>query len=184
MAINLQPGVQSQLRGYEPGVNNFSLMVATKNGSGSQTSNLVIIRSLFKMGIPVSGKNLFPSNIKGLPTWYTIRASKDGYTARRATTEIAIAFNQETITEDIFNLASGGVLITNQDLKYTVNRTDITVYELPVKDILEDAEYPKDLRERIINMVYVGACCHIFNIPLEITYEALLSQFGKEKHVS
>jgi 2-oxoglutarate ferredoxin oxidoreductase subunit alpha len=180
MAIDLQPEVQ--LSGYKAGVNDFALMVATKNGSGSQTSNLVLIRSLFRMGIPVSGKNLFPSNIKGLPTWYTIRASKDGYTARRATTEVSIAFNQDTITEDIQNVPPGGVLITNADLKYNVGRTDITVYELPVKEIMAQAEFPKDFADRIANMVYVGVCCHLFDIPMDIAYAALLDQFnGKEK---
>ncbi len=180
MAIDLQPEVQTT--GYNAGVNDFALMVATKNGSGSQTSNLVLIRSLFKMGIPVSGKNLFPSNIKGLPTWYTIRASKDGYVARRATTEVAVAFNQDTITEDIANVPAGGVLIANQDLKYNVTRTDISVYELPVKQIMAQAEFPKDFADRIANMVYVGACCYLFDIPTDIAYEALLDQFGgKEK---
>jgi len=180
MAIDIQPEVQ--ISGYKAGVNDFALMVATKNGSGSQTSNLVLIRSLFRMGIPVSGKNLFPSNIKGLPTWYTIRASKDGYTARRATTEVTVAFNQDTITEDIANASEGGVLITNKDLKYAVNRTDVTVYELPVKEIMAQAEFPKDFADRIANMSYVGACCFLFDIPLSIAYEALLDQFnGKEK---
>ena len=180
MAIDMQPEVQ--ISGYKAGVNDFALMVATKNGSGSQTSNLVLIRSLFRMGIPVSGKNLFPSNIKGLPTWYTIRASKDGYTARRATTDVAVAFNQDTITEDILNVPSGGVLITNKDLKYAVNRDDITVYELPVKEIMSQAEFPKDFADRIANMTYVGACCYLFDIPLDIAYSALLDQFnGKEK---
>ena len=69
-------------------VNDFSISVATMNGSGSQTSNLTLLRALFKMGIPVSGKNLFPSNIQGLPTWYTIRVSRDGYLARTETIEI------------------------------------------------------------------------------------------------
>src|SRR5919198_2462262 len=82
-------------------VNDFAIMAATANGSGSQTANLMLIRSLFKMGIPVNGKNLFPSNIAGLPTWYTIRVSKDGYTARREGTEILVAFNQATAAEDL-----------------------------------------------------------------------------------
>lgn len=182
MVINVHPNEQTRWESYRPGVNDFALMVATKNGSGSQTSNAVLIRSLFKMGIPVSGKNLFPSNIKGLPTWYTIRASKDGYTARRATTEVSVAFNQDTITEDIANVPSGGVLITNKDLKYRVERTDLAVYELPVKDIMSQAEYPKEFADRIANMVYVGACCYLFDIPLDISYAALLDQFnGKEK---
>ncbi len=180
MAIDIQPEIK--ISGYKAGVNDFALMVATKNGSGSQTSNLVLIRSLFRMGIPVSGKNLFPSNIKGLPTWYTIRASKDGYTARRATTEVTVAFNQDTISEDIANASEGGVLITNKDLKYAVTRSDVTLYELPVKEIMAQAEFPKDFADRIANMSYVGACCFLFDIPLEIAYEALLDQFnGKEK---
>ena len=180
MAIDIQPEVQ--ISGYKAGINDFALMVATKNGSGSQTSNLVLIRSLFRMGIPVSGKNLFPSNIKGLPTWYTIRASKDGYTARRSTTEVSIAFNQDTITEDILNVPEGGVLITNSDLKYAVNRSDITVYEVPVKAIMANAEFPKDFADRISNMSYVGVCCFLFDIPTDIAYAALLDQFnGKEK---
>ncbi|MDZ4769303.1 MAG: 2-oxoacid:acceptor oxidoreductase subunit alpha [Chloroflexota bacterium] len=182
MVINMQPAVETRWERYQPGVNDFALMVATENGSGSQTSNVVLIRSLFKMGIPVSGKNLFPSNIKGLPTWYTIRASKDGYTARRATTEVAIAFNQDTITEDIATMPSGGVLITNKDLKYRVDRADVTVYELPVKAIMAQGEFPKDFADRIANMVYVGVCCQLFDIPIDIAYSALLDQFnGKEK---
>src|ERR1700712_1519084 len=99
MAIDIQPEVH--ISGYQAGINDFALMVATKNGSGSQTSNLVLIRSLFRMGIPVSGKNLFPSNIKGLPTWYTIRASKHGYVARKKEIDILIAMNPDTAKDDI-----------------------------------------------------------------------------------
>ena len=99
MAINAQ--TQSKIKTREPVINDFAFSVATKNGSGSQTSNNVLVTSLFRMGIPVNGKNLFPSNIKGLPTWYTIRASKDGYTARKAITEIVVAYNVDTATEDV-----------------------------------------------------------------------------------
>src|SRR5690554_1037835 len=86
------------------GVNNFSITVATVNGSGSQTSNLTILRALFKMGIPVSGKNLFPSNIQGLPTWYTIRVNKDGFLARREEQEIVVAMNPATFAIDLANV--------------------------------------------------------------------------------
>src|SRR6478752_6158020 len=82
-------------------VNDFVIVAATVNGSGSQTANLTLIRALFKMGIPVNGKNLFPSNISGLPTWYTIRLSKDGYTARRDDYHVLVAFNKQTQAEDI-----------------------------------------------------------------------------------
>jgi 2-oxoglutarate ferredoxin oxidoreductase subunit alpha len=91
------------------GVNNFSIVAATVNGSGSQTANNTLLRALFKMGIPVSGKNLFPSNIQGLPTWFHIRLSKDGYIARREKAEILVALNLQTAAEDIKNLPPGGV---------------------------------------------------------------------------
>lgn len=180
MAIDIQPNLQStQQRAV---VNDFALMVATKNGSGSQTSNVVIIRSLFRMGIPVSGKNLFPSNIKGLPTWYTIRASKDGYIARRATTEIAVTFNQDTAAEDIANLSPGGVVIIPKDWKWGKSREDVIYYEIPIKETLAQLDIPTEFKERIANMVYVGAVCHLFGIPLDVAYQALLDQFnGKKK---
>jgi 2-oxoglutarate/2-oxoacid ferredoxin oxidoreductase subunit alpha len=163
-------------------VNDFAFMVATKNGSGSQTSNEVLIRSLFRMGIPVSGKNLFPSNIKGLPTWYTIRASKDGYIARRATTEVTVVFNQDTAAEDIQNVQPGGVVIIPKDWKWGQSRTDIVYYEVPVKEIVAKADIPADFRDRIANMVYVGAAAQLFNIPMDIIQKALLDTFnGKQK---
>jgi len=163
-------------------VNNFALTVATKNGSGSQTSNEVLIRSLFRMGIPVGAKNLFPSNIKGLPTWYTIRASKDGYTARKAVTEIAVAMNELTAAEDIANLPAGGVCILPVDWKWGRSRTDITYYEIPVKETVTKANVPADFRDRIGNMVYVGVCAQLFGISMEIVKQALLDTFnGKEK---
>ncbi|PJF41383.1 MAG: 2-oxoacid:acceptor oxidoreductase subunit alpha [Chloroflexi bacterium] len=167
---------------HDPIVNDFAFTVATKNGSGSQTSNLVLIRSLFKMGIPVNGKNLFPSNIKGLPTWYTIRVSKDGYTARRATTEIAIAMNEATAQQDIENLPSGGVCILPQEWKWTHNRDDIAYYEIPVKETIKQFDIPTERREQVGNMVYVGAVAQLFDIPLDIVHQGLFDQFGgKEK---
>ena len=182
MAVNLQTEPLAGAAGYEPGVNDFAMMVATKNGSGSQTSNEVLIRSLFRMGIPVSGKNLFPSNIKGLPTWYTIRASKDGYIARRATTEVAICFNQDTAAEDIQNLPTGGVCILPQDWKWGQSRPDIIYYEVPVKSIVAASEVPKDFQDRIANMTYVGMVAKLFDIPLDIINTALLDTFsGKAK---
>src|SRR5580698_4271086 len=92
-------------------VNDFSIQVATVNGSGSQSANAVLLKSIFGMGIPVSGKNLFPSNIAGLPTWYTIRASKQGYVARKKEVDILVAMNAETAKEDILALPPGGVAI-------------------------------------------------------------------------
>jgi 2-oxoglutarate/2-oxoacid ferredoxin oxidoreductase subunit alpha len=182
-ALNIQPEVKTQSAfSGQPVVNDFTLMVATKNGSGSQTSNEVLIRSLFRMGIPVSGKNLFPSNIKGLPTWYSIRASKDNHVARRKHNEIAVVMNQDTAAEDIQLLPTGGVCIIPQEWKWGQSRTDITYYEIPVKDTVKQADIPADFRDRISNMVYVGACAYLFDIPLDIVRTALLDTFnGKEK---
>ena len=130
----IQQGTEFLAEERESQVNDFAFMVATKNGSGSQTSNSVLVRSLFHMGIPVNGKNLFPSNIKGLPTWYTIRVSSEGYIARRDTTEIAIAMNELTAAEDIDDLPEGGVVILPQEWKWGRTRDDIIWYEIPVKE--------------------------------------------------
>lgn len=164
-------------------VNDFAFTVATKNGSGSQTSNNVLVKALFKMGIPVNGKNLFPSNIKGLPTWYTIRVSKDNYTARRETTEIAIAMNELTAAEDINALPEGGVCIFPAEWKWGQTRSDITYYEVPVRDIVKQCEgIPAERRDQVANMVYVGVVAQLFDIPLTQIYDALLDNFsGKEK---
>jgi 2-oxoglutarate ferredoxin oxidoreductase subunit alpha len=180
MVLELTP--QADIQQRERVTNDFALMVATKNGSGSQTSNEVLIRSLFRMGIPVSGKNLFPSNIKGLPTWYTIRASRDGYIARRSITEIAVTMNELTAAEDIANLPSGGVCIIPSDWKWGQSRQDILYYEIPVKETVAAAQVPQDFRDRIANMVYVGVCAQLFGISMEIVRQALLDTFnGKEK---
>jgi 2-oxoglutarate ferredoxin oxidoreductase subunit alpha len=178
MTLEMQARAQTQQQSY---VNDFAFMVATKNGSGSQTSNAVLIRSLFRMGIPVSGKNLFPSNIKGLPTWYTIRASKDGYIARRSSTEVAVVYNQDTVAEDVNNLPSGGICIISADIKGAPKRDDVSWWEVPVKDILTAEKVETDFRERIANMTYVGVCCYLFDIPLDVAYQALLDQFNQKK---
>ncbi len=162
-------------------INDFAFTVATKNGSGSQTSNNVLVKALFKMGIPVNGKNLFPSNIKGLPTWYTIRASKHGYTARKAITEIAIVFNQDTAAEDIQKLPSGGVCIIPQEWRWTHSREDVIYYEIPVRDIVNKSDINPDFKDRMANMVYVGAVAQLFSIPMDIIYAALLENFNNKK---
>ncbi len=181
MAINAQ--TQSQLETREPVINDVAFSVATKNGSGSQTSNNVLVMSLFRMGIPVNGKNLFPSNIKGLPTWYTIRANKDGYTARKEVTDIVVAYNDSTAAEDVTNLPTGGVCITTDKIARVIQqRDDISYYEIPVTDLMKDADIPTAFRKRVENMTYVGAVAKLFDISLDIVYDVLLANFGgKEK---
>ena len=95
-------------------VNDFSIQVATVNGSGSQTANLVLMRSMFRMGIPVSGKNLFPSNIAGLPTWFTIRANKKGYIGRKKEVDFLVAMNPETAREDVLTLSPGAAAVYDE----------------------------------------------------------------------
>ena len=106
-------------------VNDFSIQVATVNGSGSQTANTVLMRSIFQMGIPVSGKNMFPSNIAGLPTWFTIRASKHGYIGRRKEIDFLVAMNPETAREDVMKLDSGAAVVYDEPLKLAELRSDL-----------------------------------------------------------
>ncbi len=181
MAINIQS--KPELKTRKTVVNDFAFSVATKNGSGSQTSNNLLVMSLFNMGIPVSGKNLFPSNIKGLPTWYTIRASKDGYTARKAVTEIVVAYNDVTANEDVASLPSGGVCITTDKIaKVIKHRDDISYYVIPVANLMRQADVPSAFRKLVENMTYVGAVARLFDIPLALIYDVLLSNFkGREK---
>ncbi len=165
-------------------VNDFSITVATVNGSGSQTSNLTILRALFKMGIPASAKNLFPSNIQGLPTWYTIRVSKDGFLARREEQEIVVAMNPATFARDLAGVLPGGVFFYADDIKMAINREDIFAYPMPVKQLARDSGAPSNLRDYVANMVYVGVLAHILGIELEKIHQAISFHFkGKAKPI-
>ncbi len=169
---------------FPPVINNFSITVATVNGSGSQTSNLTILRALFKMGIPVSGKNLFPSNIQGLPTWYTIRVSKDGFLARRDEHEIVVAMNPASFARDLNDVQPGGALFYADDIKLAIGRSDIAVYPMPVKKLVKESGAPSNLRDYIANMVYVGVVANILGIDMDKIYQALDFHFkGKQKPI-
>src|SRR5215217_2533702 len=126
---DLQEQQQSPVR--QRVVNDFSLQIATVNGSGSQTANLVLLRSILLMGVPVSGKNLFPSNIAGLPTWYTIRASKRGYVARKKEIDFLVAMNAETAKEDVLTLDAGAAVVYDEPLKLNALRDDLIFYPVP-----------------------------------------------------
>ncbi|MBT3711729.1 MAG: 2-oxoacid:acceptor oxidoreductase subunit alpha, partial [Anaerolineae bacterium] len=166
-------------------INDFSITVGTANGSGSQTSNLTILRALFKMGIPVTGKNMFPSNIQGLPTWYTIRLSKDGYTARRDEHEIVVAMNPESFERDVEDVLPGGVLFYNNSIKTPIERDDITAYPMEVKGIIKEAGIPSSLRTMVSNMVYIGVLAQMLGIEIAKIKMALDFHFkGKEKPVA
>jgi 2-oxoglutarate ferredoxin oxidoreductase subunit alpha len=166
-------------------VNDFSIIVGTKNGSGSSTANNTILRAIFKMGIPVSGKNLFPSNIQGLPTWYTIRANKDGFIARREENEIVIAMNPDSFARDLASVAPGGAFFYSDDIKQPITRADIAVYPMPVKQIVRgDQSIPSDFRDLVGNMVYVGILAQTIGLDLDTIYAALNFHFkGKQKPI-
>lgn len=185
MALNVQPGANAtpDTRSY-PLVNDFSIVAATVNGSGSQTANATIIRALFKMGIPVNGKNLFPSNISGLPTWYNIRVNKDGYIARRDDYEVLVAMNPATQAEDIQKLASGGLCLYPQEWKVRENRDDVTFIGLPVAKIAKESGADASLRDYVANMVYVGALAELIGIEMAEIERAISFHFkGKAKPI-
>jgi 2-oxoglutarate ferredoxin oxidoreductase subunit alpha len=165
-------------------INDFCMTICTVNGSGSATANLTLLRSLFHMGIPVSGKNIFPSNIKGLPTWFSIRVSKDGYLARVAHDDIIVQMNPMTFEEDMKYNISGGVVFYADHIDMSIDREDVIVYPMPVKDLIEEADVPRNLREYMQNMVYVGIVSQMLGIKLEVVHEVLLNQFKKKTSVA
>ncbi|HXF65022.1 MAG TPA: 2-oxoacid:acceptor oxidoreductase subunit alpha, partial [Caldilineaceae bacterium] len=162
-------------------VNDFNINVATVNGSGSQTSNSVLIRSLFKMGIPVTGKNFFPSNIQGLPTWYNVRLSKDGYLARRDGVEVVVCMNPATVAEDMQEVAPGGIILYDDSLPIAARRHDVKYYPMPVKELVKAADLPFNLKDYIANMVYVGFLAYLLEIELEEIKAALEWNFGGKR---
>lgn len=166
-------------------VNDFSIQVATVNGSGSQTANTALLRALFKMGVPVSGKNLFPSNIAGLPTWYTIRVNGDGFVARREPAEVLVAMNKATLVEDFQTLASGGVCLHPDDVGVdTRSRPDVVVYPMPVKALMKELNIDSGVRTLVANMVYVGSLGWLLGIELSEIESALSHHFkGRVKLV-
>jgi 2-oxoglutarate ferredoxin oxidoreductase subunit alpha len=165
-------------------VNDFCITFATINGSGSQTANTTIMRALFKMGIPVSGKNRFPSNIQGQPTWYSVRVSKDGYLGRVEDDDILVAMNPQSFATDIEFLCPGGILFYADDIKAPITRDDIFVYPMPIKKLAREADVSPALRDYIANMVYVGVLAQILGIDLKRIYDALDFHFkGKQKAI-
>jgi 2-oxoglutarate/2-oxoacid ferredoxin oxidoreductase subunit alpha len=164
-------------------INDFSINVATVNGSGSQSANSVLLKSIFGMGIPVSGKNLFPSNIAGLPTWYTIRASKDGYVARTRDAEFLVALNPETAKSDIEALPAGGVAIYEENANLKQYRSDVVCYPVPFDKITAAVCTEAKLRKLVKNMVYVGVVAQLLSIDLAVVEHSVKKQFAKKQKV-
>ena len=161
-------------------VNNMSIQVATVNGSGSQSSNSVLLRGIFQMGVPVSGKNLFPSNIAGLPTWYTIRANKDGYIARKKEIDFLVAMNPETAEEDVRSLAPGAAVLYDEPLNLTSVRSDLIFYSVPYDKLVAPVCPEAKLRKLVRNMIYVGVVAKLLEIDMVEVEKAIRKQFSKK----
>ncbi|MEJ2078365.1 MAG: 2-oxoacid:acceptor oxidoreductase subunit alpha [Acidobacteriota bacterium] len=162
-------------------VNDFSIQVATVNGSGSQSSNNVLMRSIFEMGVPVSGKNLFPSNIAGLPTWFTIRASKESFLGRKKEVDILVALNPDTAREDVEGLDPGRVVVYDDKLGLSSIREDLIYYGIPFTELARELVEDSRLRRLVTNMVYVGSLATILGIPLEIVDRSIRRWFKEKK---
>ena len=164
----------------KPIVNDFSIQVATANGSGSQSANTILLRTIFQMGVPVSGKNLFPSNIAGLPTWYTIRASKKGYIARKKEIDFVVAMNPETAREDVLALDPGAAVLYDEPMKLNELRSDLVFYSAPFDKIVATVCPEAKLRKLVKNMIYVGVMAQLLGLEMAEVEKALRKQFAKK----
>jgi len=174
------PQQSSGQLGQKRVVNDMSIQVATVNGSGSQSSNTVLLRSIFQMGVPVSGKNLFPSNIAGLPTWYTIRANKDGYIARKKEIDMLVAMNAETAQDDVKSLAPGASVLYDEPLALDKLRNDLIFYSVPYDKLVAPVCPEAKLRKLVKNMIYVGVVAFLLEIDMGEVEKALRKQFAKK----
>jgi 2-oxoglutarate/2-oxoacid ferredoxin oxidoreductase subunit alpha len=161
-------------------VNDMSIQVATVNGSGSQSSNTVLLRAIFQMGVPISGKNLFPSNIAGLPTWYTIRANKDGYIGRKKEIDFLVAMNAETAKDDVMSLDPGASVLYDEPLALDKLRNDLIFYSVPYDKITASVCPEAKLRKLVKNMVYVGVVAYLLEIEMGEVEKAIRKQFAKK----
>lgn len=165
-------------------VNDFNLTISTVNGSGSATANSTLLRALFRMGIPVSGKNIFPSNIQGQPTWFTIRINQKGYLGRQEKDDIVIAMNPATIQKEIESVCPGGVLFHADHIPLPLQRDDISVYPMPIKQIMQESEVNPSVRDYVANMIYVGIAGEMLGIDMEQIQKAINYHFkGKESAI-
>jgi len=179
--VGLDEAAPSRQSGQKQIVNDLSIQVATVNGSGSQSANSVLLRTIFQMGVPVSGKNLFPSNIAGLPTWYTIRANKSGYIARKKEIDFLIAMNPETAKEDVLSLAAGGAVLFDEPLQLDKLRSDLTFYAVPYDKLVAAVCPEAKLRKLVKNMIYVGVAAQLLGLDMLQVEKAVRKQFKKKQ---
>ena len=168
-----------------PPVNDVNICVATANGSGSASSNQILYKSVFKMGIPCSGKNLFPSNIQGLPTWYFIRASGKGYLGRKSTIDVMVLFNEDTLADDVKKVRAGGLIVydDSRPLRRELVRQDVRYIGVPAENLVKEHIKAPQLRAKQRNMIYVGAVGKLFGIPMAVMQEVLEDTFGNKPAV-
>src|SRR5262245_57187310 len=171
-------------------VNDLAIRVGTVNGSGSQSANLVLLRALHAMGIPCSGKNVFPSNIEGLPTWFHIRASAKGYVAHRVDPQILVCMNEPTATDDVLQLKPGTICIYRDDFKVDLKslRDDVAFFPVPFQRLVEQAYPPdktdksyRDKLRKVINMVYVGVLASVCDIKMDAVEAGIRREFPGRK---
>lgn len=162
-------------------VNDLTIQVATVNGSGSQSSNLVLLRSLFRMGIPVGGKNLFPSNIAGLPTWFTIRANHSGWVARKRRVDFLVALNPQTAARDVRSLEPGSAVVYEAGMRLERQRDDLVFYPVPFQGLAGEVTREVRLRKLLANMIYVGVLGELLEIDPDAIDAAIDAQFRRKK---
>jgi 2-oxoglutarate ferredoxin oxidoreductase subunit alpha len=183
------PGGESAASTTPPaGVNDLAIRVGTVNGSGSQSANLVLLRALHAMGIPCSGKNVFPSNIEGLPTWFHIRASARGYVCHRLDTPVLVCMNAATAADDVRALQPGSICIYRDDIDLDGIREDVQFFPVPFQKLVEEAYPPdpkdkgfRDKQRKVVNMVYVGVVAHACGIEMEAVEGAIRREFPGRK---
>ncbi len=167
------------------GINDFVIKFATVNGSGSASANTMFAKTLFRMGIPVAPKNIFPSNIQGLPTWYEVRVSEAGYAGRRDGIDLMVAMNPQSYASDVQDVVNGGWLLFDSTMPRVWNRDDITLLPVPIADMC--ARKWKDPRQRQLfkNMVYIGALSMLLDMDMDVLKGVVADQLkGKEKLVA
>ena len=173
--------VDAAQAGQHTVVNDCVLRIATANGSGSQSANNIIMRAIFRMGIPVGSKNLFPSNIEGLPTWFSIRVNEKGWLARRSRSDIMIVMNPQSAEQDLAELEPGTIVLLSDTLKPFLKRDDLIVYACPFGAMIKELCPDTRLRKKVVNMLYVGVIAWMLNIDLQEIETAVEEQFARKK---
>jgi 2-oxoglutarate ferredoxin oxidoreductase subunit alpha len=163
-------------------VNDFVVRFANVNGSGSASANNLFARAIFRLGVPVSPKNIFPSNIQGLPTWYEVRVNEHGFLARRGGVDLAVAVNGQTLFQDYQEVLPGGYFLydSTKELSEKFNRDDITVIGVPLTTLCNDEFKNPKLRQLLRNIIYVGALSFLLDLDFSILTESIEKQFRKK----